>query len=372
MGFAIGLMSGTSRDGVDAALIKTDGQQMVDPIAFHFHPYTADVKALIGDACNYATSCNRPHANQLIVETQTVLNDQHVLATRRLLEKAKLQESQIDIIGLHGHTVAHRADLGWTWQICDPAIIANELYIQVMSDMRRFDVMYGGQGAPLIPVFHRALFSDSVEAVAVLNLGGVANLTYLGVGGELIAFDCGMASALIDDWMSLNSNYDFDENGDFAAKGDVDEDVLQNMLSHNFFSSTFPKSLDRNDFDIRQVGHLLPANGAATLTAFSAKAVAMGIELFPSLPRRLIVCGGGRKNRTMLAMIEKYTGLPTVVSDDIGWNGDAIEAQGFAYLAFRCLHGLPITYPATTGVSEPMSGGILTKPERALRETVTA
>lgn len=372
MKFVVGLMSGTSRDGVDAAMIKTDGQQKVEPVSFHFQPYTADVKELIADACNYAMSCDTPQNNLVISRAQEVLNEQHVLAMRHLLNDANLQPGQIDVIGLHGHTVAHRADLGWTWQIGDPAVIANHLGISVMSDMRKYDVMFGGQGAPLIPVFHRALFSDPYHPVVVLNLGGVANLTYLGTDGQLIAFDCGMASALIDDWMSQKTNYDFDEGGDFAAKGNVDEHVLHDMLTHKFFSAPFPKSLDREDFDLAQVRHLYPEAGAATLTAFSAKAVAMGIEQFPTRPQRLILCGGGRKNRTMLSMIEKYSGLTAVTSDELGWDGDAIEAQGFAYLAYRCLHGLPITYPATTGVSEPMSGGILTKPNNATNMMVTA
>lgn len=364
MGLAIGLMSGTSRDGVDAALIETDGQITVKPLAFYFHPYTSNVKALIADACNLAMSSEIPVSNSLIADAQAVLNNEHIVAARQLLHMANVNAIDIDILGLHGHTVGHRADLGWTWQIGDPEIISNELNIPVMSDMRRFDVMFGGQGAPLIPVFHRAIFSDNTEVTAVLNLGGVANLTYLGTSGELVAFDCGMASALIDDWMAQTTNYEFDAGGEFAAKGTVNEEVLSTMLSHGFFSAPLPKSLDRKDFDVQQVKHLPPPEGAATLTAFSAKAVALGLEQFPTKPERLIVCGGGRKNKTMLEMIEKYTGVKTIVSDKIGWDGDAIEAQGFAYLAYRCLHGLPITYPGTTGVSEPMSGGVLTKPDK--------
>jgi anhydro-N-acetylmuramic acid kinase len=372
MQFVIGLMSGTSRDGVDAALIKTDGLNAVESVAFQFEPYPESLKALISDACDIAMDSKQPLASPSIDYCEKLLDERHLAASEALLTRSGVSANEIAAIGLHGHTIAHRADLGWTWQIGNPALLANQLNIPVMSNMRNFDVMFGGQGAPLIPVFHRALFADPLSPVAVLNLGGVANLTFIGSNGALVAFDCGMASALIDDWMSQKTNYQFDEGGEFAASGMVDQRSLRAMLDHPYFSASFPKSLDRADFNLDLVDGLSSKDGAATLTAFSAKAVAMGLEQFPARPKRLIVCGGGRKNETMLQMIETYCGIPTVLTDDLGWNGDAIEAQGFAYLAYRCLHGLPITYPGTTGVAEPMSGGILTRPDRISAEKVPA
>ena len=372
MQFVIGLMSGTSRDGVDAALIKTDGLNSVEDVAFQFKPYPDSLKAVIADACDIAMGSKQPVASPSIDYCENLLDERHLAATEALLGKAGVSPSEIAAIGLHGHTIAHRADLGWTWQIGKPAFLANHLNIPVMSNMRNFDVMFGGQGAPLIPVFHRALFADASQPVAVLNLGGVANLTFIGSDGALGAFDCGMANALIDDWMSQKTNYPFDDGGEFAANGRVDERLLEAMLDNPFFSAPVPKSLDRKDFSLDLVASLSAQDGAATLTAFSAKAVAMGLKQFPARPQRLIVCGGGRKNDTMLQMIEKYCGIPTVLTDDLGWNGDAIEAQGFAYLAYRCLHGLPITYPGTTGVAEPMSGGVLTKPDKTAAEKVPA
>lgn len=372
MQFVIGLMSGTSRDGVDAALIKTDGLNSVEAVAFQFEPYSDTLKAVIADACDIAMDSRHPAANRSIDYCESLLDERHLAATESLLNKAGISASEIAAIGLHGHTIAHRADLGWTWQIGNPAFLANQLNIPVMSNMRNFDVMFGGQGAPLIPVFHRALFADASQPVAVLNLGGVANLTFIGADGALVAFDCGMANALIDDWMSQKTNYPFDAGGDFAGNGVVDQRLLQAMLDHPFFSAPIPKSLDRKDFNLDLAKDLSAHDGAATLTAFSAKAVTMGLEHFSGRPQRLIVCGGGRKNGTMLKMIEKYSGIPTVLTDDLGWDGDAIEAQGFAYLAYRCLHGLPITYPGTTGVAEPMSGGVLTQPDRIIAEKVPA
>lgn len=362
MQLVIGLMSGTSRDGVDAALIRTDGLASVEPLAFHFERYPDNLKALIADACETAMAKTEPRADGSINHCENLLDKRHLAATRSLLTNAGVSKSEIVAIGLHGHTIAHRADLGWTWQIGNAQFLADELNIPVISDMRQFDVMFGGQGAPLIPVFHRAIFADASEDVAILNLGGVANLTFVGSDGTLLAFDCGMANALIDDWMAQKTNYWFDEDGACAARGSVNVASLEAMLAHPFFSAAAPKSLDRKDFTLDLVEGLSTQDGAATLTAFSARAVAIGLDQFPRRPRRLIVCGGGRKNKSMLQMIENYAGMPTVLTDDLGWDGDAIEAQGFAYLAYRCLHGLPITYPGTTGVAEPMSGGIVTKP----------
>lgn len=372
MHYVIGLMSGTSRDGVDAALIKTDGVKSVEAVAFHFEPYPDSLKAVIADACDIAMDNQQPESSQLISYCETLLDERHLAATKILMNKADILARDVSVIGMHGHTVAHRADLGWTWQIGKPESLANYFNIPVMSNMRHYDVMFGGQGAPLIPVFHRALFADPLSPVAVLNLGGVANLTFIGSDGALVAFDCGIASALIDDWMSQKTNYHFDDGGEFAASGVVDQRSLKAMLDHPYFSASLPKSLDRADFNLDLIEGLSAKDGAATLTAFSAKAVAMGLKQFPARPKRLIVCGGGRKNGTMLQMIETYCGIPTVLADDLGWDGDAIEAQGFAYLAYRCLHGLPITYPGTTGVAEPMSGGILTRPNRLEAEKVLA
>jgi anhydro-N-acetylmuramic acid kinase len=372
MELVIGLMSGTSRDGVDAALIKTDGLSSVEPVAFQFEPYPDYLRSIITNACDIAMGRTQPQVHPIIEQCETALGERHLAVIQALLKKASVLASEISLIGLHGHTIAHRADLGWTWQIGKPEFLANQLDIPVMSNMRQYDVMFGGQGAPLIPVFHRALFADTSQPVAVLNLGGVANLTFIGTDGALHAFDCGMANALIDDWMSRKTNYSFDKGGEFAANGTVDQKVLHSMLDHPFFSASVPKSLDRKDFSLDLVDGLSAQDGAATLTAFSAKAVAMGLDQFPARPKRLIVCGGGRKNSTMIRMIEQYCEISTVMTDELGWDGDAIEAQGFAYLAYRCLHGLPITYPGTTGVAEPMSGGILTRPEKTAMQKVRA
>ena len=192
-----------------------------------------------------------------------------------------------------------------------------------------------------------------------MNLGGVANITWIGRDGSLVAFDTGPANGLIDHWMEAESGQRFDANGALAAAGRVEPTVLDTMMDNDWFDLAPPKSLDRNDFTIQPARGLLPADGAATLTAFTARTVARALDHLPERPRRLLVAGGGRHNATMLAMIAAETGLTPESTDTLGWNGDALEAQGFAYMAVRRLRDLPISFPGTTGAPEPMTGGVM-------------
>ena len=217
----------------------------------------------------------------------------------------------------------------------------------------------GGQGAPLLPVYHAALVADLPKPVAVLNLGGVGNITYIGGDGALVAFDTGPANGLIDSWVESEVGARFDAGGALAARGRVDEAVLTAMLDHPYFMAAPPKSLDRNDFTIQPARGLATADGAATLTAFTAATIAEAIDRLPTRPRRLLVVGGGRHNPTMLAMIAARTGLTPEPADAIGWNADSIEAEGWAYMAVRALKGLPISFPGTTGAPHPMTGGTI-------------
>jgi anhydro-N-acetylmuramic acid kinase len=266
------------------------------------------------------------------------------------------------VIGFHGHTVAHKPDLGWTWQIGDGSSLAGAFGIPVVGDLRSADVAAGGQGAPLIPVYHRALAAGLEKPVAVLNLGGVANITYIGADDALIAFDTGMASGLIDNWMQAEANSDFDAGGAMAAAGRVDEKVLAAMLDNDWFSAPPPKSIDREAFTIEPAYGLSIADGAATLTAFTAHSVALALQQLPERPRAIYVAGGGWHNGTMMRMIADATGVAVRPVNDLGWDGDAVEAQGFAYMAVRHLKGLPISYPGTTGAPHPLTGGVLFPP----------
>lgn len=359
---AIGLMSGTSLDGIDAALVETDGEASVRPIAFRGEAYSDAARAELAAATALALTFDRPRASPAIVAAGDLIDRCHAMAVHKLLREAGVEAASVDVIGYHGQTIAHRPDRRWTWQIGDGAVLAGATGIPVVSDFRSADVAAGGQGAPLIPIYHAALVGGLDLPVAVLNLGGVANITYVGADGTLIAFDTGPANGLIDAWVEAENGARYDANGALAAQGRVDEAVLAAMLDHPYFDEAPPKSLDRNDFTVQPARGLSAADGAATLTDFTAASIAAAFEHLPGEPRRLIVAGGGRHNPTMLAMIAERTGLVPEPSDALGWNGDAMEAEGFAYMAVRTLRGLPISFPGTTGVPAPMPGGVLSRP----------
>ncbi len=359
---AIGLMSGTSLDGIDAALIETDGEDEVRAIAFRGEPYSDAARAQLAAATTLALTFEKPRQNPEIVAAAELITRTHVFAVQKLLRDAGLSADDVDVIGFHGQTVAHRPDRGWTWQIGDGQALADATGITTVADFRSADVASGGQGAPLIPVYHAALTASQPRPVAVLNLGGVANITWIGPDGALVAFDTGPANGLIDSWVEAETGARFDEGGALAASGRVNEAVLTAMLDHPFFAQPAPKSLDRNDFTIQPARGLASADGAATLTAFTAAAVAEAVALLPERPAQLLVAGGGRHNPTMLAMIAERTGLTPQPVDALGWNGDAMEAEGFAYMAVRTLKGLPISFPGTTGAPQPLAGGVIHRP----------
>ena len=357
---AIGLMSGTSLDGIDAALIETDGEAFVRPVAFRGEPYSDAARAELAEATRMALTFDRPRASPPVVAAGELITRTHVFAVHKLLAEAGVAAADVDVIGFHGQTIAHRPDRGWTWQIGDGAAMSRATGITTVSDFRSADVAAGGQGAPLLPVYHAALAAGLDGPVAVLNLGGVGNITYIpGDSGELVAFDTGPANGLIDSWVEAETGARYDADGALAASGRVDEVVLTAMLDHPFFDASPPKSLDRNDFTIQPARGLSAADGAATLTAFTAETVADALRHLPARPVRLLVAGGGRHNPTLLGMIAARTGLVAEPTDGLGWNGDALEAEGFAYMAVRTLKGLPISFPATTGVPLAMAGGVI-------------
>lgn len=362
---AIGLMSGTSLDGIDAALIETDGEGAVRPIAFVGVDYDDDARQLLASATELALLFTDPGDHPLLDQAEALLTETHARAVEALLAKAEMSPRSIDVIGFHGQTVAHRPDQRWTWQLGDGAALAAATGIDVVAAFRSADVAAGGQGAPLLPVYHAARAAFMELPVAILNLGGVANITFIDVDGELTAFDTGPANGLVDSWVEAQTGARFDADGALAAAGRIDDAVLTAMLDHPFFDLAPPKSLDRHDFTIQPARGLSDADGAATLTAFTAATVAEAIDRLPARPRRLVVAGGGRRNPVMLAMIAQRTGLTPEPSDKFGWNGDALEAEGFAYMAVRSLKHLPISFPGTTGISEPMTGGTLHRAPRA-------
>lgn len=348
----IGLMSGTSLDGIDAALIETDGERHIARLGFLTVPYDDALRAKIRAVLNITKdklAATRDLEREITVAQANVV--------KALLAQLSLKPADINLIGFHGQTIAHDPAQKWTCQLGDGALLAQLTGIPVVNDFRTADVLAGGQGAPLVPVYHQAIAAGRSAPLAFLNIGGVANVTY--VGAEVIAFDTGPGNALIDDWMLQKTGQKHDENGATAARGKVDETVLRELLNHKFFCEKPPKSLDRNDLVSSAWKDLSVEDGAATLAAYTAGAVENALFFLPEKPKEWIVAGGGRLNATIMKMLRERLGVPVISIDDIGLNGDAIEAEAFAYMAVRSYRGLPISFPKTTGVPQPMVGGKL-------------
>jgi anhydro-N-acetylmuramic acid kinase len=351
---AIGLMSGTSLDGIDAALMTTDGEGHIAREGFLTVPYDDILRQRIR-AC-----LNKPDADDLdgVERDITML---HARAVKRLLKEKKLEPGAVDLVGFHGQTIAHDPENHFTRQIGDGALLARETGIPVVNDFRTADVKAGGQGAPLAPVYHQALAAAAEKPVAFLNIGGVANVTFVGADGSVIAFDTGPGNALIDDWMLQKAQKKYDEGGKTAAQGKVDDPLLARLVAHPFFAQQPPKSLDRNAFATGDWQHLPLEDGAATLTAFTVATIVNAAGLLPEAPKKWIVSGGGRHNDMIMRLLAAVFGVPVVPIEETGLNGDAIEAEAFAYMAVRSFRGLPISFPTTTGVPEPMQGGRLNR-----------
>ncbi len=360
----IGLMSGTSMDGVDAALIETDGEQVFDFGPALTLPYAAGQRALLREAIAVAGGEARAGAHDAaIAAAEAMLTGAHAEAVARVVSAAGREAADIDYAGFHGQTVLHRPRQKLTWQIGDGEALAAATGVDVVFDFRSADVAAGGQGAPLVPLYHQALVRGlrTELPVAVLNIGGVANVTYVGPGDDLVAFDTGPGNAAMDDWALRHTGEPMDADGALAASGAVDPARLAAMLDNEWFDAAPPKSLDRMDFGTGAVEGLSAADGAATLTAFTAATVAKAARHFPLPARRWLVCGGGRRNPTLMAMLAEALQAPVERVEAVGWRGDFLEAEAFAFLAARHLRGLPLSLPRTTGVPSPQIGGRLAR-----------
>lgn len=355
-------MSGTSLDAVDAALILTDGEQV-----FEFGPtverkYTAVERQVLQDATDAARAWNwqGDAPTETFDAARAVITRTHGNAWAELRSQAAGLE--ISLAGIHGQTVLHRRPQngirGDTLQLIDAEALAAKLSLAIAYDFRSADVAAGGEGAPLAPVYHKALLNRlNSDTAAVLNLGGVANITATQAGGDLIAFDTGPANGPIDEWVQGHRRGTHDEGGRYAAAGKVHEGLLAQLLEHPWFSAPPPKSLDRYDFNASMARGLSFEDGVATLTAFTAHSVAAGLAHMPARPTQIIACGGGRHNPTLMGMLRQTLPCQVLSAEEARWRGDSIEAEAFAFLAVRTLRGLPISWPSTTGVKQPMTGG---------------
>ena len=354
---AIGLMSGTSMDGVDVAVIETDGEAVFTRGPALTMPYGDTIRgALLAVARDPARAEHDALAE--LSETVTNLN---AAAVRRLMAEAGLAPDAVDVVGMHGQTILHRPERRFTRQLGDGARLAAALGIPCVNDFRSADVAAGGQGAPFAPLYHAALARGLPRPLAVLNLGGVGNVTVI-EDDTITAFDTGPASAMIDDWVQRHTGARYDEDGRIAAAGTVAADRLAALLANPYFDAPPPKSLDRNDFPMAAVDGLSLADGAATLAAFTIASVAASRRHFATAPQRWLVTGGGRHNSTLMNGLRQVLGVPVDPVEAVGWDGDALEAQAFAFLAVRSLDGLPLSLPTTTGVPRPMTGGVLHRP----------
>ncbi len=372
----IGLMSGTSMDGVDAAILETDGRHHIVAGDFLTLPYDdpfRDRLRRLGGAGKHD-----PDDAAIARDVARDLTEYHAKAVFRLCEKARQSLASIDLIGFHGHTLTHCPEEGRSWQIGDGQLLADMCRTDVIDDFRSRDLSRGGQGAPMVPLFHAALLQshdgaktpDRHSAGAILNIGGVANITFLCDDRPPLAFDTGPGNALLDDWIHHHNGQAFDHNGELSRCGHVHKAVLDQFLGHPWFDRKPPKSLDRAAFNKDIVKDLSCCDGAATLSACSAAAVQKAMDFAYHPPRWLYVCGGGRHNAAIMGELQNRLAPCSVDTiESLGFSGDAIEAQAFAWLAVRSQKGLALTIPTTTGVARPSSGGVRHHPGRKHRNT---
>jgi len=346
-------MSGTSADGVDAALVRTDGEAVLEFIGATTLPYSDELRVGLIDAAKHDVPLERV----LLLERD--LTESHVVACERLRAQCGIEE-KIDVVGFHGHTIKHDANQGITWQIGDAALLSSRLRSTVVNDFRRADLAAGGEGAPLAPLFHRKLFADSDEVTMVLNLGGVANVSWIGRDGQIVAGDTGPGCGLLDEWASRHLQEPFDRDGVLALTGQVEESIVAKALENDFFRRPIPKSADRYEFGFVDVSGLTPADGAATLCALTVAGVVSTVENFPARPDSTWVTGGGAQHPLLMSLLQKQLGNVQPI-EAAGYRSESLEAECFAWLAVRRLRQLPTSLPETTGCKYATSGGAVSE-----------
>lgn len=370
---AIGLMSGTSMDGIDVAMIETDGVRVAargPSMSVGYDPaFRRAIEAALEDAKAIRSRDDRPGR---LAAVEAELTARHADAVAVFLARFGIAARDVDAIGFHGQTVLHRPDDALTVQLGDGAMLARETGIRVVHDMRADDMRHGGQGAPLVPAYHLALstclpaaLEPGFEPVAFVNIGGISNVTFIAVGAPPLAFDCGPGNALIDQWVQIEAGIPYDDGGRIAGEGVADRMVVARYLSHPFFDRNGPKSLDRGDFTLELVAGMELSDGAATLAELAAAAIAKAGEKLPARPGLWIVSGGGARNRAIMQRLDELTGpeARVIAAAEAGFDSDMMEAEAWAYLAVRSLQGLPLTFPSTTGCARPVSGGVLSAPD---------
>jgi len=365
----LGFMTGTSLDAVDMAILETDGEAIQSFGPAGERKLSDATRNVLLEATKQALGWARgtpeptlfPHAAEMVAE-------EHHAAAEAFLQANGLSWPDIDLIGMHGQTVLHERPKdgvpGRTVQLGDAAMLARLSGRPVAYDFRTADVAAGGEGAPLAPIYHlaRARASGLKPPLAVLNVGGVANVTFWTGGDDIAAFDTGPGNGMIDLLVQARGAGRYDAGGKYASVGRADEAVVRALLAHPYFQAPPPKSLDRFDFSLEPLEPLQLEDAAATLVAFTADAVKAGFDMMGASPTEVVVCGGGRHNPEIMKALADRLPMPVKAAEEYGWRGDAIEAEAFAYLAARTFRGLPISFPTTTGAPQPMTGGRIVRP----------
>lgn len=357
-------------DGIDVAVLKTDGETIVERGETGFFPYSAQTREMLEqslvDAAEIKDRDERPGN---LSEAEERITSLHVDAVKVFLSQNQIAAEEVDVLGFHGQTVLHRPDEALTVQLGDGAKLATETGIVTVYDMRANDMEFSGQGAPLVPIYHKALSQNLSEEFAALtpvvfvNIGGISNITY--VGEELIAFDAGPGNALIDQWVQAQVGISHDQGGMIAAEGKIDQMLVDRYITDPFFEKPVPKSLDRNDFQLEQFESASIETVARSLARVTAESILKSAKHLPDCPKLWIICGGGRHNPHImndLQALAEEAGSKAIKSEEAGFDGDAMESEAWAYLAVRSLRELPLTYPLTTGCTKPVTGGKLILP----------
>ncbi|MEM9107120.1 MAG: anhydro-N-acetylmuramic acid kinase, partial [Pseudomonadota bacterium] len=358
----------TSMDGIDVAMIRSDGALKVERGPFLSVPYSPSFRRRLEGSLDTARSIeDREERPDDLDQIERELTDLHAEAVEDFLARNNFSKDTIDVIGFHGQTVLHRPEQGVTVQLGDGQRLADRIGVPVVYDMRAADMRAGGEGAPLAPAYHRALADDldQPEPVAFVNIGGISNITCVGAKGVLHAFDTGPGNALIDQWVALKAGVPFDQGGTIASEGAVLRPLVDKYLAASFFDDTDRRSLDRNDFRPPDPASASLEDGARSLARLTAEAIVKSAGVLVQLPKTWIVCGGGRLNAMImgdLADVAAASDGRVLAAEDVGLDGDAMEAEAWAYLAIRSLKGLPLTWPDNTGCTQPTTGGVLVKP----------
>jgi anhydro-N-acetylmuramic acid kinase len=371
---SIGLMSGTSMDGIDMAILRTDGVHRVERGPSMFVPYERAFRSMLARALETARAIGqRTDRPGNLGQIEAEITDRHAKAVGALLAREGLAPETISVVGFHGQTVLHRPNSALTVQLGDGPALANAIGVPVVYDMRANDMLHGGQGAPLVPAYHDALARSLPEKFAAnfpfmfVNIGGISNVTWIGAKGDPVAFDSGPGNTLIDQWVEREGGIPFDDGGSIGSEGIAVRAVVETYLANSFFAAPGPKSLDRNDFTLEHANGLDLADGARSLATVTAEAIFRAADHVPERPKLWIICGGGRKNMNIINDIKRLAesdSAQVILAEEAGLNGDSMEAEAWAYLAVRSLGGLPLTYPSTTGCRKAVAGGVLAEPAR--------